>query len=109
LDEKGKPKEISGVRVVLFSEDQKTEVKDSITASEGSYYIDQIKAGTYSLSLDKNTFLGIYEEKTPLQKIAITSGKIPCDIENFNISLCRKKIKRISRQIQNEELLLERP
>ena len=64
---------ISGVRVQLIDAETKKLVIDSITARDGSYYIDACKPGKYIIQVDTNTLRQIYHLAENSKTIEITS------------------------------------
>lgn len=76
-----------GARIILMSEDQKSIVKDSITAADGSFYIGEIKPGIYVLDVDKESVPDVYKIKEMPRKITVCPDKEPQEIDNCNFDL----------------------
>ncbi len=82
---------LSGMRVILMSEDQKNIIADSVTADDGTYYIGEIKPGNYVLDVDMSEIPRVYEPREQPFKITIPASKEPTEVENCDINLFIKK------------------
>ncbi|MDD5492699.1 MAG: carboxypeptidase-like regulatory domain-containing protein [bacterium] len=87
----GGEKGVPGVRVLLMSEDQKTTVRDSITADDGSFYIGEIKPGDYKLDVDLNYIPPSYQPIELPRKVNIVSSPDPVELKDCNIHLIIRK------------------
>jgi len=96
---------LSGVRVTLAQEGKESELKDSITAYDGSFYIGQIKPGDYLLKIDMSAVPDTYELKDARpQKIRVIAGGKPIEIENCDIyfNLNHERIEELKRKAEEE-------
>lgn len=87
----GGEKGVPGVRVLLMSEDQKTTIRDSITADDGSFYIGELKPGNYKLDVDLNYIPPSYQPIELPRKVNVVSGPDPVELKDCNIHLIIKK------------------
>ena len=71
----GSVRPVTGVRVYLVNADTGEIGVDSITASDGSYYLGDIKPGTYVLHVDQATIPEAYEAERVEQRVTVAVQK----------------------------------
>jgi len=74
---------IWGVKVLLVDANGKV-VGNSITNRDGSYYLGEVKPGTYTVMLDKKTFPADYEMDIVAREVEVLSGVEPFDVDDLS-------------------------
>lgn len=70
-----KPKPILGIRVELVHAKTNKVICDSYTASDGSYYLGDVKPGKYILRVDKESIPKYFKLAETSRKVTVTPGK----------------------------------
>ncbi|MDD5773754.1 MAG: hypothetical protein PHX78_09860 [bacterium] len=85
-------KRFPGLRVMLLmADDKKTLIRDSVTGSDGSFYIGEIKPGNYMLDIDIDSVPVEYKPIGLPRELNIVSGAEPGELKDFNILLIKKE------------------
>lgn len=102
--DKGKfSRNLSGTRVVIMQKGSDMVIKDSVTAYDGSFYIGQVKPGSYIVKIDKDTLPPEYETRVDSARdVIFFQSEKPVEIENSDIylDLNLKKIEDMKKQAE---------
>jgi len=93
-DSAGTTKPVSGVRVSLRDPESSRLVADSVTAEDGTYYLDNIMPGNYFLQIDPESLPEIYrlgEQKRDIQVVASKKEFQEIKLPDFVASLTGQK------------------
>ncbi len=83
-DEKQDFQPVSGVRVTAVSQKDPETVVQSITAGDGSFYLDQVRPGEVIVSLDPDTLPGDFVFPSQEQRVRIPLSPEPQDIRDLD-------------------------
>lgn len=93
LGDDGKLYVASGVRVILMKDDLQTIVKDSVTSSQGEFYIGEIAPGNYVVTLDKETICQRCYLEQEYKEVSFAAETEPKDVSDIQILLKLKKLE----------------
>jgi len=100
LDDEGKLVDTAGVRVLLLKDDLETVVKDSVTSSQGEFYIGEIAPGNYAVTLDKETICERCYLEQENKEVSFAADAEPKEISDIQILLKLKKVQEPVKKIK---------